>query len=252
MGRNDSRLRQTAAAALAGVALLLVMPVRGQVSSFDTKRCDSGDFRYFGETYAAFCNGYRNGRPACEPRPLERKEVTDACLSGATLHSQSRIRDYVEGPPTRAAARAPTPAAKPSPEVCGRTMVEQIGLADVDEVRQAIAPRFQEIVVGTIPDSWNLRLEARRSACDDPRLSAVLYDFDAKGLLREVTYVWSRPAGAAPNPVFKERAAALARMYRLPPPQSQSRLEGTSKTASVVLEDRPDRNVVLEVYALPR
>jgi hypothetical protein len=132
-------------------------------------------------------------------------------------------------------------------------LVDQIGLAGVDEVRQAIAPRFQEIVVGTAPDSWNLRLEARRSACDDSRLSVVLYDFDAKGVLREVTYVWSRPAaGATASAVFKERAAALARLYRLPPPQSQARLEGTSKSASVVLEGKPDRNVVLEVYASPK
>ena len=131
-------------------------------------------------------------------------------------------------------------------------MVEQIGLAGVDEVRQGVAPRFQEIVVGTIPDSWNLRLEARRSGCDDPRVSAVLYDFDAKGVLHEVTYVWSRPAGTSPSPLFKERAAALARLYRLPEPQSASRVEGTSKASNVVLQDVPDRNVVLEAYGLPR
>lgn len=239
-----------AAAAFLAAALVAPMGAEGQVMSFDTKRCDRGDFRYFGDTYAAFCNGYRNGRPACEPRPLERREVTDACLAGSSLHSQSRIRDYVEGPV--AARPVALPPARPSPDVCRRTLLEQIGLAGVDEVRQALAPRFQEIVVGTIPDSWNLRLDARRSACDDPRVSAVLYDFDAAGVLREVTYVWLRPAGAAPNPLFKERVAVLSRSYRLPPQPSPSRVEGASRTASVVLQDVPDRNVVLEAYALPR
>ena len=246
-------MRRIAAAVVTVLAVLFApMAARGQVASFDTKRCDSGDFRYLGEAYAEFCTGYRHGKEACQQRTLQRKEVTDACLAGATLHSQSRIHDYVEGPPSRIATRSPAPAARPSPDVCRRTMLEQIGLAGVDEVRQAVAPRFQEIVVGTIPDSWNLRLEARRSACDDPRVSAVIYDFDAKGVLREVTYVWSRPTGTSPNPLFKERASALARLYRLPPPQTPSRLEGTSKTASVSLQDVPDRNVVLEAYALPK
>jgi hypothetical protein len=131
-------------------------------------------------------------------------------------------------------------------------MLEQIGLAGVDEVRQAIAPRFDEIVVGTTPSSWNMRLDARRSACDDQRVASVLFDFDAKGVLHEVTYVWSRPSGEPPSPVFKERAAALARMYKLPPPQSGSRLEGNTRTAHVVLQDLPDRSVVLETYALPK
>lgn len=248
-------MRPTAAAVLSLVAALSApMAAQGQVASFDTKRCEGTDFRSLPEGYAAFCTGYRNGREACQPKPLERKEVTDACLSGATLHSQSRIRDYVEGPPARTASRSPAPTAvaRPSPEVCRRTMVEQIGLATVDEVRQTVTPRFEEIVLGTIPDSWNVRLEGRRSGCDDPRVSAVLFDFDAKGVLHEVTYVWSRPAGEPPSPVYKERAAALARNYRLPSTQSPSRLEGTSKTASVVLQDVPDRSVVLEAYGLPK
>ncbi|MCC6196702.1 MAG: hypothetical protein IT518_19790 [Burkholderiales bacterium] len=202
--------------------------------------------------YAAFCTGYRNGAEACRPRPLERKEVTDACLAGATLHSQSRIRDYAVGPSAATASRSAAPAARPGPDVCRRTMVDEIGLAGADEVRQAIAPRFPDLVVGTVPESWNLRLEARGSACDDPRVTQVLYDFDAKGVLHEVTFVWSRPAGAAPSPLFKERAAALARRYGLPPPQSPSRLEATTKTAHVVLEDAAGRNAVLEIYGLPR
>jgi hypothetical protein len=143
-------------------------------------------------------------------------------------------------------------AATPSPEVCRLSMLDHLGVARIDDVRPAVVARFAEIVVGTAPNSSNMRLDARRSACDDPRVSGVLYDFDGAGVLQEVTFVWIRPPGPAPAPIFKERAAVLARSHRLPASASPSRLEGSSATAAVVLMDVPERNVVLETYTRPK
>ena len=51
----------------------------------------------------------------------------------------------------------------------------------------------------------NLRIDLRGSACDDPRIKATLYDFDANEMLQSITYVWERPPGPAPAPIFQER-----------------------------------------------
>ena len=103
-----------------------------------------------------------------------------------------------------------------------------------------------------MPGSGQLRIDARASACDDPRINATLYDFDAAGVLQAINVVWTRPPGPAPSPLFSERAALLARLFGLPAPASPSRLEGRSATARIVLEDQPERSLLLEVYSAPK
>lgn len=160
------------------------------------------------------------------------------------------------GPSNRAAAPpnpAPPPAStRPPPEVCRGTMIDRLGAVRVDEVRQTLRARFKDTLTGTVPNSQNLRLDARGSACDDPRVQAMLYDFDAAGVLQSVTLVWTRPSGQTPAPIFSERAAALARFHALPPPQSPGRLQADTSLGRLVLHDMPEHNMLLESYGARR
>jgi hypothetical protein len=110
--------------------------------------------------------------------------------------------------------------------------------------------RFREPAIeGKVPNSNNLRIDLRGSACDDPRIKATLYDFDADGMLQAITVVWDRPAGPAPAPIFQERVSTLARFHSLPPPQSPGRLQADTSLGRLVLQDMPERNLLLEAYA---
>lgn len=85
--------------------------------------------------------------------------------------------------------------------------------------------------------------------CDDPRIKATLYDFDTNGMLQSITYVWERPAGPAPAPIFNERVKTLSIVHALPPPPSPGRLQADTSLGCLVLQDMPERNLVLEAYA---
>ena len=86
--------------------------------------------------------------------------------------------------------------------------------------------RFKEAAIeGKVPNTNNLRIDLRGSACDDPRIKATLYDFDANEMLVSITYVWERPPGPAPAPIFSERNPSDAR--HSPPPQSPGRCRPT-------------------------
>lgn len=163
-------------------------------------------------------------------------------------------------PPTTAVARPqvaavaptspPSRPGRPSPEVCRNTLLDQLGKVGVNQVRAMSDVRFNEAAIeGKVPNSNNLRIDLRGSACDDPRLQATLYDFDANGMLQSITYVWARPAGPAPAPIFQERVATLSRFHALPPPQSPGRLQGGTSLGRLVLQDLPERNLLLEAYA---
>lgn len=81
----------------------------------------------------------------------------------------------------------------------------------------------------------------------------VLYDFDANGMPQSITYVWARPAGPAPAPIFQERAGTLALNHPgLPPPQSPGRLQADTSLGRLVLQDLPERGPLLEAYAATR
>ena len=151
------------------------------------------------------------------------------------------------------AAVTPSPPSstlsRPSPEVCRNTLLDKLGTVGSNQVRAMSDARFQEAAIeGKVPNTNNLRLDLRGSACDDPRIKATLYDFDANEMLQSITFVWERPPGPAPAPIFQERVAALSRFHSLPPPQSPSRLQADTSLGRLILEDRPDRNLLLEAY----
>lgn len=153
------------------------------------------------------------------------------------------------------AAVAPAPAAstlsRPSPEVCRQNLLDKLGAVGVNQVRAMSDVRFKEAAIeGKVPNTNNLRIDLRGSACDDPRIKATLYDFDANGMLQSITYVWDRPAGPAPAPIFSERVKTLSVLHAgLPQPQSPGRLQADTSLGRVVLQDMPERNLLLEAYA---
>jgi hypothetical protein len=156
--------------------------------------------------------------------------------------------------PAQVAAVSPTPTrstpSRPSPEVCRNTLLDKLGTVGVNQVRAMSDVRFKEAAIeGKVPNTNNLRIDLRGSACDDPRIKATLYDFDASGMLQSITYVWDRPAGPAPAPIFQERVATLSRLHALPPPQSADSLQAETSLGRLVLQDMPERNLLLEAYA---
>jgi hypothetical protein len=163
------------------------------------------------------------------------------------------------GAAQQVAAAAPSPPpppstlSRPSPEVCRNTLLDQFGKVGVNQVRAMSDVRFKEAAIeGKVPNTDHLRIDLRGSACDDPRIRATLYDFDANGMLRSITYVWTRPAGPAPVPIFSERITQLSRFHSLPAQQSPGRLQADTSLGRLVLQDMPERNLRLEAYAAPR
>jgi hypothetical protein len=166
------------------------------------------------------------------------------------------------GPPRAAPNRAttapttppPTPAptstasTQPPHEICRQTFLDQLGTAGINPVRQVIERRFTSDTQGQVPGTSLTRITARGSACDDPRLSATWYDFAANGMLQRVTYVWQRPSGPLPSPMFAERINALSRFHPLPSPQSPGHLEADTSLGRLTLQDVPARNELLEAY----
>jgi hypothetical protein len=156
-------------------------------------------------------------------------------------------------PQVAAVAPAPPPRstlARPSREVCANTLLDQLGKVGTNQVRAMSDVRFKEMAIeGKVPNTNNRRIDLRGSACDDPRIKATLYDFDANEMLQSITYVWDRPAGPAPAAIFQERVSALSRFHALPPPQSPGRLQADTSLGRLILQDLPERNLLLEAYA---
>lgn len=159
-------------------------------------------------------------------------------------------------PQERLASAAPAPrvatAPRPPPEICRQTLVDKLGAVGVNDVTRVLDQRFKETLRGTAPHTQGLRLDARGSPCDDPRLNATLYDFDANGMLQSVTFVWARPAGPAPAPIFAERVSTLSRFHTLPAAQSTGRLVADTSVGRLVLQDMPERSLLLEAYSAIR
>ena len=154
-------------------------------------------------------------------------------------------------PQVAAVAPTPPPASpgRPPREVCIQTLLDKLGTVGVKQVRAMSDVRFKEAAIeGKVPNTNNLRLDLRDSACDDPRLKATLYDFDANEMLQSITYVWDRPPGPAPAPIFNERITQLSRFHSLPPPQTPGRLQADTSLGRLILQDMPDRNLLLEAY----
>src|SRR6202008_3134418 len=105
---------------------------------------------------------------------------------------------YAAATPARMAnvAQAPAPSSpsRPSPAICRNTLLEKLGVVGTHQVRAMSDVRFKEAALeGKVPNSNNLRIDLLGSACDDPRIKATLYDFDANEMLQSITYVWDRP-----------------------------------------------------------
>jgi len=175
------------------------------------------------------------------------------CLLNEAATSPSAPQAAGAGPQVAAVASSPPPStpSRPPREVCVNTMLDKLGTVGVAQVRAMAKVRFTEPAIeGKVPDTNNLRLDLRGSACgDDPRVKASLYDFDANGMLQSITMVWDRPAGPAPAPIFTERISTLSRFHTLPPPQSPGRLQADTSLGRLTLEDIPERNLMLEAYA---
>jgi hypothetical protein len=174
--------------------------------------------------------------------------------AASTSGPSGRPERAAAAPPTQMASVAPQPSTpgRPSPEICRQTLLDKLGVVGVNQVRQMADLRFTETLEGKVPNTQNLRIDARSSACDDPRIKATLYDFDADGMLQSITYVWARPSGPAPAAIFNERIATLSRFYQLRAPQSPARLQADTSMGRLILEDMPERNLLLEAYKSPK
>jgi len=160
----------------------------------------------------------------------------------ATSSAASKVAAVAPSPP-------PSTLSRPSPEVCRNTLLDKLGVVGTNQVRAMSDVRFKEAAIeGKVPNTNNLRIDLRGSACDDPRIKATLYDFDANEMLQSITYVWDRPAGPAPAPIFNERITQLSRFHSLPPPQSPGRLQADTSLGRLILQDMPERNLMLEAY----
>jgi hypothetical protein len=182
--------------------------------------------------------------------------------ANAAANAPSNARTVAASPSAPPAARAmpqvatvapappPSTLSRPSPEVCRNTLLDKIGTVGVNQVRAMSDVRFKEPAIeGKVPNTNNLRIDLRGSACDDPRIKATLYDFDANEMLQSITYVWDRPPGPTPAPIFQERVTQLSRFHSLSPPQSPGRLQADTTLGRLILQDMPERNLVLEAYA---
>ncbi len=89
----------------------------------------------------------------------------------------------------------------------------------------------------------------RGSACDDPRVEASLYDFDANGILQSISYLWRRSPGPAPSPLLSERVSMLSRFHALPAPQTPGQLQAETSLGRLMLQDLPEQGLLLEFAA---
>jgi len=199
--------------------------------------------------FAKSCALVRVGAPAAHAAA----NPTTAPGNARTVAANPSLPPAADATPQVAAvAPAPTPStlSRPSPEVCRNTLIDKLGTVGVNQVRAMSDLRFKEAAIeGKVPNTDNLRIDLRGSACDDPRIKATFYDLDAKGMLQSITYVWERPPGPAPAPIFTERVTQLSRFHSLPPPQSPGRMQADTSLGRRVLQDMPERNLLLEAYA---
>jgi hypothetical protein len=194
------------------------------------------------------CPLVRVGAPAANAA----ENATTAPGNGRTVAASPSASPATRAlPQVAAVAPEPPPStlARPSPEVCRNTLLDKLGTVGINQVRAMSDVRFKEVAIeGKVPNTNNLRIDLRGSACDDPRIKATLYDFDANGMLQSITFVWDRPPGPAPAPIFQERVATVSRFHSLPPPQTPGRLQGDTSLGRLIIEDLPERNLLLEAY----
>ena len=154
-------------------------------------------------------------------------------------------------PPAQVAAwrRTAAYAWRPPPEVCRQTLLDQLGTVGVNQVRQLADLALQGVRHRRqgAEHAETCASTLRGSACDDPRIKATLYDFDANDELQSITYVWERRRAGAGADLQRARRA-LSRFHTLPPPQSPGRLQADTSLGRLILQDMPERNLLLEAY----
>lgn len=179
---------------------------------------------------------------------LVRIGASSAAAQGEAA-SRSAASPAKGAPPTQSASADPSRPWRAPDAVCSRGLHDKLGKVDVKQVRQTIEGRFRQTTDAKVPNTQNLRIDARGSGCDDTRIAATLYDFDASGVLQSITFVWPRAAGPAPAPIFSERAKELSLTHGgLPAPQSAGRLQADTVVGILLLQDLPEQNAVLEAY----
>ena len=171
--------------------------------------------------FAKSCALVRVGAPAANAAA-----ITATAPGNARTGAANSLAPPTAGAPPQVAAVAPAPPpstlSRPSPEVCRNTLLDKLGVVGTNQVRAMSDVRFKEAAIeGKVPNTNNLRIDLRGSACDDPRIKATLYDFDANEMLQSITYVWDRPPGPAPAPIF--RACLYFRVFILPAAAADNR-----------------------------
>ncbi len=132
----------------------------------------------------------RRATRARRPQAHRRRRQQAHCRKWPLLRLRRRRQRCRARRPRSAATRCSTSSARSA----------------VNQVRAMSDVRFKEAAIeGKVPNTNNLRIDLRGSACDDPRIKATLYDFDANEMLQSITLVWDRPPGPAPAPIFQER-----------------------------------------------
>ncbi|MEO8185751.1 MAG: hypothetical protein ABI580_00105 [Burkholderiaceae bacterium] len=114
--------------------------------------------------------------------------ASDNARAGAANSTAPRAAGGL--PQVAAVAPAPLPStlSRPSPEVCRNNLLDKLGVVGTNQVRVMSDVRFKEAAIeGKVPNTNNLRIDLRGSACDDPRIKATLYDFDANEMLQSIT-----------------------------------------------------------------
>jgi hypothetical protein len=132
---------------------------------------------------------------------------------------------------------------RPAPEVCRRVFLDEIGKARVADVRAVVKQRFADSQDGKTPGSQNLRLMARGSKCDDPRVGGVIYDFDQAGVLRQVIHAWTRP-----QTTFAETVANMGRIATSPPKVAGAHADGATSLFRFTVDDMPAQQVVMVTF----
>lgn len=69
---------------------------------------------------------------------------------------------------------------------------------------------------------------------------------------QSITYVWRRPSGPAPSPIFTERISILSRLHALPAPQRPGQLQADTPLGRLTLQGVPERGLLLEACAARR
>ena len=123
-----------------------------------------------------------------------------------------------------------------------------MGKVGVDQVRAMPEVRFKKPAVdGKVPARNILRIDLLGDACDDPRIKATLYDFDANGMLQSIT--WSGSSGRAGAGAHLQRTCidALALSFSAAAAVTV-RLQADTSMGRLIMEDLPERNLLLEAY----